>query len=210
MLRSRELGSPHPREFNVAVSSGVGQVSPAVSRTATPICELICSFEINERCTAVGEPAPRAHSLPPHHRPLVALTRTRPNPPPRFELCPQLHTTSAQLLSLPPPLHTTSFHPHAHSPFTVAPERLCAVEAADTTPRLPLESRAARRGGHATLAAAEKRAASSPSTCRGYCEVRRAAEGAGSTSPRNAEFRGSFFSVIFNLWRWLFTLLGGG
>jgi hypothetical protein len=128
MLRSRELGSPHPREFNVAVSSGVGQVSPAVSRTATPICELICSFEINERCTAVGEPAPRAHSLPPHHRPLVALTRTRPNPPPRFELCPQLHTTSAQLLSLPPPLHTTSFHPHAHSPFTAAPERLCAAE----------------------------------------------------------------------------------
>jgi hypothetical protein len=35
---------------------------------------------------------------------------------------------------------------------------------------------------------AEKLAVSSPSTCQGYCEVRRAAEGAGSTPSRNAEF----------------------
>jgi hypothetical protein len=36
---------------------------------------------------------------------------------------------------------------------------------------------------------AEKLAVSSPSTCQGYCEVRRAAEGAGSTPSRNAEFK---------------------
>jgi hypothetical protein len=35
---------------------------------------------------------------------------------------------------------------------------------------------------------AEKLAVSYPSTCQGYCEVRRAAEGAGSTPSRNAEF----------------------
>ena len=36
-----------------------------------------------------------------------------------------------------------------------------------------------------------QRSVSSPSTCRSYCEVRWAADGAGSTPSRNAEFRGS-------------------
>ena len=76
-------------------------------------------------------------------------------------------------------------------------------------------------------------AASPPSTCRSYCEVRRGLLRV-QVASRNAEFSGSlasscsiccrcsgvsrrcgvavlvFFSVILCFWRWLFTLLGGG